>query len=138
MNICAKCFLPLIFLTYGCSVSNSSHPIHDKKIATNNHEAASPVINEENNNGKVKSHLEQCHRDLESLRTVNPASYSTYLARYDALMKSSAGFLSVKDDVSSEVAELARPRFQFALVNLCFRIKNSLAQSLINQTDDSQ
>lgn len=79
------------------------------------------------------SHLVQCNRDLESLRTVSMTAYRRYTAEYDALMKSSAGFMAVRDDVSPEVAELARPKFQFALVNLCYRIKDALAQTLINQ-----
>lgn len=79
------------------------------------------------------SHLMQCNRDLESLHTVNQTAYRLYQKEYDELMNSSANFLSVKDDVSPEVAELARPRFQFALVNLCYRIKDALAQTLINQ-----
>lgn len=79
------------------------------------------------------SHLVQCNRDLESLHTVSPSTYLSYRGEYDRLMKSSAGFVTVKDDVSPEVAELARPRFQYALVSLCYRIKDALAQSLINQ-----
>lgn len=79
------------------------------------------------------SHLVQCNRDLESLRTVSPSAYHRYQTEYDGLMKSSADFVTVKDDVSPEVAELARPRFQYALVSLCYRIKDALAQSLINQ-----
>lgn len=79
------------------------------------------------------SHLTQCNRDLESLRTVSLTAYRRYQSEYDGLMKSSAGFMAVRDDVSPEVAELARPKFQFALVNLCYRIKDALAQTLINQ-----
>ena len=79
------------------------------------------------------SPLEQCNRDLESLRMVNATEYRRYLSEYDGLMKTSADFLTVKDDVSPEVAELARPRFQFALVNLCYRIKDTLARTFIRQ-----
>ncbi|HEC2037746.1 TPA: hypothetical protein R1888_004831 [Klebsiella oxytoca] len=61
------------------------------------------------------------------------SEYEHYQTEYDELMKSSAGFMAVKDDVSQEVAELARPKFQFALVNLCYRIKDALARTLINQ-----
>ena len=81
----------------------------------------------------ARSALQQCTRDIESLRTVDAAQYRRFLAEYDALMKSSEGFLTVKDDVSPEVAALARPRFQYALVNLCWRVKNNLEQTLINQ-----
>lgn len=82
---------------------------------------------------ETASHLAQCNRDLESLRTVSQTEYHRYAAEYDALLKSSAGFMTVKDDVSPEVAALARPKFQFALVNLCYRIKDALARTLINQ-----
>lgn len=109
---------------------NESSSIYVK--ATPNAESLTP-----NNTALIResgtTHLEQCNRDLESLRTVNSGEYNNYLAQYTALMKSSAGFMAVKDDVSPEVAELARPKFQFALVNLCYRIKNTLAQTLINQ-----
>lgn len=81
----------------------------------------------------ASSHLTQCNRDLESLRTVSMTEYKRYQSEYDALIKSSTSFMTVKDDVSPEVAELARPKFQFALVNLCYRIKDALAQTLINQ-----
>lgn len=91
-----------------------------------------PAVNA-GKNQDASSHLTQCNRDLESLRTVSMTEYRRYTAEYDALMKSSAGFMTVKDDVSPEVAELARPKFQFALVNLCYRIKDALAQTLINQ-----
>ncbi|MFP2240625.1 hypothetical protein ACLEX4_19160 [Pseudescherichia vulneris] len=80
-----------------------------------------------------RSELVQCNRDLESLRTVDISQYRFYQAEYDSLMKHSAGFLTVKEDVSAEVAALARPRFQFALVDLCWRIKNALASTLIHQ-----
>lgn len=79
------------------------------------------------------SHLSQCNRDLESLRTVDISQYRRYQSEYDNLLKSSADFLNVKDDVSPEVAALARPRFQFALVNLCYQIKDALAQTFIKQ-----
>lgn len=79
------------------------------------------------------SHLAQCKRDLESLRRISPSEYARYRDEYDALMSSSASFMAVSGDISDEVSDLARPRFQFALVNLCYRIKNALAQTLISQ-----
>lgn len=100
--------------------------------ATDRSESAA-VYEVKNNNIKNDSAINQCNRDLESLRTVNATEYRRYLSEYDGLMKSSADFLTVKDDVSPEVAELARPRFQFALVNLCYRIKDTLARTFIRQ-----
>ncbi|MBM7016675.1 hypothetical protein JTL32_20210 [Enterobacter cloacae] len=64
---------------------------------------------------------------------MDAGQYHRFQTEYDALVKHSENFLTVKDDVSPEVAALVRPRFQFALVNLCYRIKDALAQTLIRQ-----
>lgn len=103
---------------------------------TPQHEIAQASVSKKNDDRKNNiSHLIQCNRNLEALRTVDAAQYRRYQADYDALMKSSEGFVTVQDEVSLEVAALARPRFQFALVNLCYRIKNALAQTLIKQAE---
>ncbi|WP_270655275.1 hypothetical protein [Enterobacter bugandensis] len=124
-------FLPLLC---GCLLSCSSQTY---KIPHQKSENAKYInINKTVDIPAIKpneSHLTQCNRDLESLRTISITEYNNYMNEYDSLMKSSAGFLSIKDDVSPEVAELARPKFQFALANLCYRIKDSLAQTLIRQ-----
>ncbi|WP_312055636.1 hypothetical protein [Pantoea brenneri] len=132
--ICGFCLITMVMMTSiaGCSAREN---VALKSQPTPEREKVSPesVTNEVRSS---LSPLAQCNRDLESLRTVNMTEYRKYLAQYDGLMKSSAGFMSVKDDVSPEVAELARPRFQYALVNLCYRIKGALAQTLINQAID--
>lgn len=124
-----------VFILYnliGCApVINDTHTLNKKK--NENIEISKVVTRSENHSRNEISHLTQCNRDLESLHTVSESEYRRYQSEYDRLMKSSADFLTVKDDVSPEVAELARPKFQFALVNLCYRIKDSLAQILINQ-----
>lgn len=97
-------------------------------------EAAISYIRKRNNDSSPSpSHLEQCNRDLESLHRISPSEYARYRNEYDALMRSSAGFIAVSGDISDEVSDLARPRFQFALVNLCYRIKSALAKTLISQ-----
>lgn len=93
----------------------------------------SDVMDKPNDKTAAISHLTQCKRDLESLHRISPSEYTRYRDEYDALMRSSSGFMAVSGDISDEVSDLARPRFQFALVNLCYRIKNALAQTLISQ-----
>ena len=130
-------FLIFCFLTSGCAIqSENPDEIQGPKKVIIKRDNQTDVSSEKHqlivSNNHV-SHLTQCNRDLESLRTVSLTEYRRYLAEYDGLMKSSADFMTVKDDVSPEVADLARPKFQFALVNLCYRIKDALAQTLINQ-----
>lgn len=123
--------LLLIMLQTGCTKA----PSHDTSTvsAVAGHAAITANHDNVNTDKSVISPLIQCNRDLESLRTVDAGQYRKFQAEYDSLMKTSSGFLSVKDDVSPEVAALARPRFQFALVNICYRIKDTLAQTLIRQ-----
>ncbi|ELY5941249.1 hypothetical protein SNN83_004411 [Cronobacter malonaticus] len=127
MGLCVSTII--VFLLAGCH-----YPENKKLSASVKIPEAQTVQNDSLARDKNSlSHLSQCNRDLESLRTVDAGQYRQYQSQYDSLMKTSAGFLSVKDDVSPEVAALARPRFQFALVNLCYRIKDALAQTLIRQ-----
>lgn len=125
----------------GCAQQNKNNvkPVYQTKntvkqnITTNT--AGDAVLAEKSDATKQESlsHITQCNRDLESMRTVDIKQYMHYQREYDELMKSSASFLTVKDDVSPEIASLARPRFQFALVNLCYRIKDALARTFIKQ-----
>lgn len=134
-----KCLIVLlVFSLSGCSLLNTPEKSQPDKRDAKHAEAQvnNMYISQAKDitQGKeTASHLAQCKRDLESLRTVSQTEYRRYTAEYDALLKSSAGFMSVKDDVSPEVAALARPKFQFALVNLCYRIKDALVRTLINQ-----
>ena len=125
----------LFFLCSGCSVrTNDNYDMQKQKIISYPKEPGGITFQQQKTASKDNiSHLTQCNRDLESLRTVSATQYQRYLSEYDHLMKSSADFMTVKDDVSPEVADLARPKFQFALVNLCYRIKDTLAQTLIHQ-----
>lgn len=120
----------VVFGCVGCS-SPESHSTNTAPVISHTVAAATSI----DHDSSSSSRLTQCNRDLESLHTVDIGQYKRYLSEYESLMKSSAGFMTVKDDVSPEVAELARPKFQFALVNLCYRIKGALAQTLINQAN---
>ncbi|MBK0469653.1 hypothetical protein [Klebsiella aerogenes] len=127
-----------IFLLSGCGLLNKTEksPLDKRDMRHSEAQVNNMYISQVKDITQGKeavSHLAQCNRDLESLRTVSQTEYRRYAAEYDALLKSSASFMTVKDDVSPEVAALARPKFQFALVNLCYRIKDALARTLINQ-----
>lgn len=123
----------ICLLLGGCSLNHDTQSPSKIEISNDGRNVTSIKNQPQITESETSSHLTQCNRDLESLRTVSQTEYRRYAAEYDALLKSSAGFMTVKDDVSPEVAALARPKFQFALVNLCYRIKDALAQTLINQ-----
>ncbi|ENY5536616.1 hypothetical protein ACFZFR_003727 [Salmonella enterica] len=122
----------LLFFVSGCVGHNKKTTIMPNKIT---YSSVGPSLTNRSEKTEKISYLTQCNRDLESLRTVDAKQYSIYLKEYDELMKNSENFLTVKDDISQEVASMARPRFQFALVNLCYRIKDRLVESLIHQAE---
>lgn len=98
-----------------------------------NHNTNLSVISKPARETQGFSHLVQCKRDLESLHRISPAAYERYRNEYDSLMRSSTSFIAVSGDLSDDISSLARPRFQFALVDLCYRIKNAVAQELLSQ-----
>ena len=135
-------FYPVALMLTGYEQQNKNNvkPVNQTKntlkqnITTNvaNEDAVS-VENSDATKQVSLSHITQCNRDLESMRTVDIKQYMHYQRKSYELMKSSANFLTVKDDGSPEIASLVRPRFQFALVNLCYRIKDALARTFIKQ-----
>lgn len=77
--------------------------------------------------------IEQCARELNALKTFSPAKYTQYQSEYDHITKTSAQYLAVSKGISSDINDLVRPKYQYALTSLCFRIKTDLSSSLINQ-----
>ncbi len=77
--------------------------------------------------------LAQCSHELEALKTYNPDRYKQYQQAFTQLSQSSAAYLAVSHDIGSDINNLVRPKYQFALASLCYRIRADLSTALINQ-----
>ncbi len=77
--------------------------------------------------------LAHCTHELEALKTYSPAQYKQEHREFIQLTQRSAKYLEVSADISSDINQLVRPKYQFALASLCYRIRNDLTLALINQ-----
>ncbi|WP_166296173.1 hypothetical protein [Photorhabdus tasmaniensis] len=85
----------------------------------------------DNNSGK----LAQCTRELEALKQFSGAKYTRYKAEFDRIARTGSQYLAVANGISEDINDLVRPKYQYALTSLCYRIKNDLSLALINQVD---
>ncbi|MCT8353513.1 MULTISPECIES: hypothetical protein [Photorhabdus] len=85
----------------------------------------------DSNSGK----LAQCTRELEALKQFNGAKYTRYKAEFDRIARTGSQYLAVANGISQDINDLVRPKYQYALTSLCYRIKNDLSLALINQVD---
>ncbi|NHB95407.1 hypothetical protein C5470_02825 [Photorhabdus stackebrandtii] len=85
----------------------------------------------DSNSGK----LAQCTRELEALKQFNGAKYTRYKTEFDRIARTGSQYLAVANGISEDINDLVRPKYQYALTSLCYRIKNDLSLALINQVD---
>ncbi|HCM7228993.1 TPA: hypothetical protein N3282_004449 [Klebsiella aerogenes] len=77
--------------------------------------------------------LSQCTRELEALKTFNNNKYNDYKLELSKIKQTSVSYLGVASGISEDINDLVRPKLQYALTNLCYRIKNDLSESMIKQ-----
>lgn len=85
----------------------------------------------DSNSGK----LAQCTRELEALKQFSGTKYTRYKAEFDRIARTGSQYLAVANGISQDINDLVRPKYQYALTSLCYRIKNDLSLALINQVD---
>ncbi|MEX1843623.1 hypothetical protein KMW40_24735 [Enterobacter cloacae] len=94
----------------------------------NTADTASPV-----QEGDTK--MAQCNRELMALKSVNRAEYAHYHTEMNSLVASGRVYMGVRGTVSQDINDIVEPGYQYGTAKLCWRIRNSLAQSLIRQAD---
>ncbi|MGR7053271.1 hypothetical protein ACU637_21475 [Klebsiella aerogenes] len=82
---------------------------------------------------KESGKISQCTRELEALKSFNKVKYNNYKLELGKIKQTSASYLGVANGISEDIDDLVRPKLQYALTNLCYRIKNDLSESLIKQ-----
>lgn len=85
-----------------------------------------------------ESKVSQCNKELQALKTINGAESARYQREMDHLVASGQQYMNVKAGISSDINDIMTPRYQFAVANLCWKIRNALSQSLLKQADMPQ
>jgi hypothetical protein len=79
--------------------------------------------------------IAQCHKELDALRTFNPQSYTKFKNEFDDVSRKTQKYLSVKANIGDDVNDLAMPHYQFAIRDLCFRIRTELTKSMVERAE---
>lgn len=78
--------------------------------------------------------IQECRKELDAMQSYSKASYDAYLAEFQKVGAQTNKYLQIKGGISSDINDLAMPRYQFQIRELCFRIKTRLTQLIIRQS----
>lgn len=79
--------------------------------------------------------IEQCNSDLAALQKVDPEGYSRYRTAMDQLVSTGRRYMAIQETISQDINDLLQPRYQFGMANLCWQIRNSLSNSLLDSVN---
>lgn len=136
---CAQTFTPKITpapghaQSEGAGVSSSASVVSSDSVSTGAISGGRIAADRGNASAGDTDKLSQCTRELEALRSFDKAKYTRYQAEFARITRTSALYLGVASGISSDINDLVRPKYQYALTSLCYRIKNDLSTALINQ-----
>lgn len=82
--------------------------------------------------------LAQCSRELAALQKFDAEKYTKYQREFDHITRTGAQYLTVAKGISGDINDLVRPKYQYALTNLCYHIRTDLSNSLINQVKSDE
>lgn len=77
--------------------------------------------------------IQECKKELAALKDFSPRAYERYQTEFDAISFKTQKYISVQSQLSDEINDLVKPKYQFTIRDFCFRVKNSLSQAIINQ-----
>lgn len=117
----------------GSGVSSSASVVSSDSVSTGAISGDRITADRGNASAGDTDKLSQCTRELEALRSFDKAKYTRYQAEFARITRTSALYLGVASGISSDINDLVRPKYQYALTSLCYRIKNDLSTALINQ-----
>ena len=138
---CLALLFGMVLSMVGCAqeYKYETQPSHKTPFSSNhltseggaNREAIGNSASLKSNSGKIS----QCTRELEALKYFNNIKYNNYKLELGKIKQTSASYLGVANGISEDINDLVRPKLQYALTNLCYRIKNDLSESLIKQVN---
>lgn len=121
-------FLSVVFILAGCSSQKDT--VRAVQQGTNPAKITTPGGTAENTSAV---RIRECKNELAALKEFNVRAYDKYQAEYDSISRETQKYIKVKSQLGEDINYLAMPKFQFAIRNVCFRIKNDLTSSIVDQ-----
>jgi hypothetical protein len=128
-----------IFILSGCAGANkpaSTTPSTDKS-ATPSVVTPTPasqpvrVSTAEGQTQDYASRMMQCRKELDALQMYSATKHQQLSAEFNRTAGQLKKYLEVKNNIGMDVNDLAMPKYQFAIRDVCFRIKTQLATSIV-------
>lgn len=113
----------------GCQASSSTPA--NNKVSQYEMKTAAGLTTPAAQPDKQSQRIGQCRNELDALRTFNLVSYDKYNAEFSRISEKTKKYLKIKNDIGEDVNDLAMPRYQFAIRDVCFRIRTDLAKAMI-------
>lgn len=77
--------------------------------------------------------VQQCRKELDTLKLYNKASYDKYEAEFQVIASKTNKYMQVKDSISPDINDMVMPGYQFQIREFCFRVKTRLSQLVARQ-----
>jgi hypothetical protein len=121
-----------IFILSGCAGANkpaSTTPSTDKSATPSvvTPTPASQPVRVSTAEGRMM----QCRKELDALQMYSATKHQQLSAEFNRTAGQLKKYLEVKNNIGMDVNDLAMPKYQFAIRDVCFRIKTQLATSIV-------
>jgi hypothetical protein len=130
-------FISAALLLAGCAphkqaANTASQPVRPAPVApvTPQFAPSAPVQSAESLSA---NRVQECKKELAALKAFNPRSFEKYQAEYDTISRETQKYIKYREELGDDINYLVMPKYQFAIRNVCFRIKNDLSTSILSQ-----
>lgn len=77
------------------------------------------------------SRIAQCRNELDALQSYNLTVYQQYLQRFERVNSQLSRYLDIRSKIGEDIDNIALPKYQFTLRNICFDIRSELTRQIV-------
>lgn len=82
--------------------------------------------------------LQQCQKELEALRTVQPKQFTGYKQEFDRLMNGAAQYSGLRTRVNAETQDTVDALYRYRVNKLCAQINQAVLLGLAERGESAQ
>ena len=79
------------------------------------------------------SRIAQCRDELDALQSYNVTVYQQYRQRFDRVNNQLSKYLEIRSKIGADIDNIALPKYQFTLRNICFDIRSELTRQIVKE-----
>ena len=118
----------VLALLSGCTASTStSRSI--KSLPVSAQSIAAATVSAQQENSRV-TRISECHSELEALKTFNPSAFQKHQVEFNRISIQTQKYLNIKKGLGNDINDLAMPKYQYSVRDLCFRIRTDLGKAM--------